>query len=101
MIRAIVVAVAMMAPVMSTVVVMVNLAVGVLLVLPRRVIGTVLGLSDAPTAKGQGTGNSQQSGYACGSLDHRCSFLVCRPRMRQERRPDNWTLVLRPAENAG
>jgi hypothetical protein len=63
-IRAIVVPVAMMvsAVVMAltgTVVVMVSLAVGVLLVLPGRVIGTVTGLRDAPAAKGQGTGDSQ------------------------------------------
>jgi hypothetical protein len=104
-IRAVVLPVTPMVPmvmpaVVSTFVVMVSLAVGVLLVLPGRVIGTVTGLSDAPTAKGQGARDSQQSGYACGSLDHHCSFFAYATRMRQERRPHNWTLVLRPAENA-
>jgi hypothetical protein len=61
---------AVMVAVVSAVVVMVNLAVGVLLMLPRRVVGTVSCLSDTPTAKGQGASNSNKSGYAYGSLDH-------------------------------
>lgn len=75
MIRSVVVTAAVTMMVVVAPVMVVSLAFGVLVMVAGRVVSALTCLSDAP-AEGQSTGRSKQSGHACGSLDHRCSFFA-------------------------